>query len=33
MTAACKQLTPTKYVKRHDGLVKIIHQKLAEAAE
>jgi hypothetical protein len=24
---------PTKYVKRHDGLSKIIHQKLAEAAE
>ena len=31
--AACKQLTPTEYVKRHDGLAKIIHQKLAEAAE
>ena len=27
------QLAPTKYVTRHDGLAKIIHQKLAEAAE
>jgi len=33
ITAACEQLAPTEYVKRHDGLVKIIHQKLAEAAE
>ena len=33
ITAACKQLAPTKYVKRHDGLAKIIHQKLAEAVE
>ena len=33
MTAACEQLAPTEYVKRHDGLAKIIHQKLAEAAE
>ena len=32
-TAACEQLAPTEYVKRHDGLAKIIHQKLAEAAE
>ena len=31
--AACEQLAPTEYVKRHDGLAKIIHQKLAEAAE
>ena len=30
--AACEQLAPTKYVKRHDGLAKVIHQKLAEAA-
>ena len=30
---ACDQLAPTEYVKRHDGLAKIIHQKLAEAAE
>ena len=33
ITAACEQLAPTEYVKRHDGLAKIIHQKLAEAAE
>ena len=33
ITAACEQLAPTVYVKRHDGLAKITHQKLAEAAE
>ena len=33
ITAACEQLAPTEYVKRHDGLTKIIHQKLAEAAK
>jgi len=33
ITVACEQLAPTEYVKRHDGLTKIIHQKLAEAAE
>jgi len=33
ITASCEQLAPTEYVKRHDGLAKIIHQKLAEAAE
>ena len=33
ITAACEKLTPTDYVKRHDGLAKIIHQKLTEAAE
>jgi len=33
ITAACEQLAPTEYVKRHDGLAKIIHQKLAKAAE
>jgi ribosomal protein L37E len=33
LTAACEQLAPTEYVKRHDGLAKIIHQKLAVAAE
>ena len=33
ITAACEQLAPTEYVKRYDGLAKIIHQKLAEAAE
>jgi hypothetical protein len=33
ITAACEQLAPTEYVKRHDGLNKVIHQKLAEAAE
>jgi len=32
ITAACEQLAPTEYVKRHDGLAKVIHQKLAEAA-
>ena len=26
-------IIPTDYVKRHDRLVKVIHQKLAEAAE
>ena len=31
--AACEQLAPTEYVKRNDGLAKVIHQKLAEAAE
>jgi len=33
ITAACEQLAPTEYVKRLDGLAKVIHQKLAEAAE
>jgi hypothetical protein len=33
ITAACEQLAPTEYLKRNDGLAKIIHQKLAEAAE
>jgi len=33
ITAACEQLAPTEYVKRHDGLAKIIHQKLSEVAE
>jgi hypothetical protein len=33
ITAACEQLAPTEYMKRHDGLAKIIHRKLAEAAE
>jgi len=33
ITAASEQLAPTEYVKRHDGLANIIHQKLAEAAE
>jgi len=32
-TAACEQLAPTEYAERHDGLAKIIHQELAEAAE
>ena len=31
--AACEQLAATEYVKRHDGLSKIIHQKVTEAAE
>jgi ribosomal protein L37E len=33
ITAACEQLAPTEYVKRYDGVAKVIHQKLAEAAE
>ena len=33
ITAPCEQLAPTEYVKRHGGLAKIIHQKLAEGAE
>ena len=33
ITAACEHLAPTKFVKRHDGVAKVIHQKLAEAAE
>ena len=33
ITAACEQLEPTEYVKRHNGLAKVIYQKLAEAAE
>jgi len=33
ITAACEQLALTEYAKRRDGLAKIIHQKVAEAAE
>ena len=33
ITAACDQLASTEYVKRRDGVAKVIHQKLAEAAE
>jgi ribosomal protein L37E len=33
ITAACEQLAATECVKRHDGLAKIVHQKLAEAVE
>jgi hypothetical protein len=33
ITAACEQLAPTECVKRHDGVAKVIHQELAEAAE
>ena len=33
ITAACEQLAPTEYVKRHERLAKIMHQKLADAAE
>ena len=33
ITAAWEQLPPTEYVKRHDELAKIVHQKLAETAE
>jgi hypothetical protein len=32
-TAACEQLASTECVKRHDGVAKVIKQKLAEAAE
>jgi hypothetical protein len=33
ITAACEQIAPTEYIKRHDEVAKLIHQKLAEAAE
>jgi hypothetical protein len=33
ITAACEQLAPTEYVKRHEGVAKVIYQELAEAAE
>jgi len=33
ITGACEQLAATEYIKRHDGLAKSIHQKLAEAVE
>jgi len=33
ITAACEQLASTEYAKRHDGVVNVIHQKLAEAAD
>ena len=33
ITLACEQLASTEHVKGHDGVVKVIHQKLAEAAE
>ena len=33
ITAACERPAPTEYVKRHDGLAKVISQKLAEAAD
>jgi hypothetical protein len=33
ITAACEQLAPTECIKRHDGVAKVIQQKLAEAAE
>jgi hypothetical protein len=33
ITVACDQLASTKYAKRHDAVAKVIHQKLAEAAE
>jgi len=33
ITAACEQLASTEYVKRHDGVANVIHEKLAEAAE
>ena len=33
ITAACEQLAFAEYIKRHEGLAKIIHQELAEATE
>jgi hypothetical protein len=33
LTAACEQLAPTEYLRRHDRLAKIIHHKLAEVAK
>jgi len=33
ITAACELLAPTENVKRHNGLARVIHQKLAEAAD
>jgi hypothetical protein len=33
ITAACEQLASTEYAKRRDGVAKVVHQKLAEAAE
>jgi ribosomal protein L37E len=33
ITAACEQLAPTECIRRHDGVAKVIHQKLAEAVE
>jgi hypothetical protein len=33
ITAACEQLAPTECIKRHDGVAKVIRQKLAEATE
>ena len=33
ITAACEELAPTECVKRHDGLAKVLHQKLAKAAK
>jgi hypothetical protein len=33
ITAACEQLASTKYAKRHGRVAKVIHLKLAEAAE
>jgi hypothetical protein len=32
ITAACEKLVSTECVKTHDGVAKVIHQKLAEAA-
>ena len=33
ITAACEQLASTENIKRDDGVAKVIHQELAEAAE
>ena len=33
ITVTCEQLAFTDYVKRHYGLARVIHQKLAEAAD
>jgi hypothetical protein len=33
ITSVCEQIAPTEYVKRTDGLCKVIRQKLTETAE
>ena len=33
ITVTCVQLAATEYANRYDGVAKVIHQKLAEAAE
>jgi hypothetical protein len=33
ITATCELLTSAEYVKRHDGVAKVIHRELAESTE